>query len=137
MSAEDPKTAAPLEAGFLNSMIREGMLQRLAMCVALVRVIQENYEAQPEAIEGLLLGAWMEVNKRLRGQPADAHSVAFLGEYFRHAGDWGAMRRCLIDTGESYQIAAGQFTALCDQRLDEGRKEFAAKLADLKLQASH
>lgn len=130
MSAEDSAAPGPqLRFVDLQQLIREGMMDSLAISVAFVRVIQENADEHPKAVEGILLGAWTVVKEHLKGRQVDHHSVAFLNEYFSHAGDWGAMRECMIKRGEANQLTPGEFSALCDKKLEQCRKEFAQQIA--------
>lgn len=101
-------------------------LELTAAALASITVIKAAAETHPERAQTLLKMHWGQVELSvMRGQGAGCEiDAAVIGEYFRHAGDWGAMRQCLISTGEALQKAPGEFHTKYEEMLAKGRGEF-------------
>lgn len=100
-------------------------LELTAAALASITIIKAAAESHPERAQALLKMHWsqVELSVRLPGTNCEI-DAAVIGEYFRHAGDWGAMRQCLIDTGERLQKAQGEFHAKYEEMLAKARGEF-------------
>lgn len=98
-----------------------------AAALAIAQLIDERWLKAPRDAERILACAWESVQRRLEGHPSPFYRVHFglLSEYFRHAGDWAAIRRCLTAQGEKVQTRAGQFAEALARHLARVRQEYA------------
>lgn len=100
-----------------------------AAALATITIFKEASESAPKHLEQMLLGAWDSVFQRLNGRPSPGCEIQaqVLQEYFQHAGDWSAMRRCIISRGEKQQAEPGDFHRRYESHLETARKEYAAQ----------
>lgn len=101
----------------------------VAAALAAVTIFKEAYERAPRDLERMLLGAWREVSARAVGDCRRGWEIQtkILSEYFKHSGDWGAMRDCLIRHGERTQREPGEFHRQYEGHLARARAEFLAQ----------
>lgn len=95
----------------------------VASALAVVQLLKEASESNPRQMERILAGAWLAVERRLEGGGGQWWRVdaLVLAEYFRHAGDWGAITRCLRNTGEGLPEPPGEFQTRYDDVLTRAR----------------
>ena len=103
----------------------------VSAALAAVQILKEYSESNPDVMERLLLGSWMSVEQRLEGHSPHAWRVdaMIMAEYFRHAGDWGAMRQCMISMGERLQSAQGEFHQKYEEALAKSRASLARQMS--------
>ena len=118
-----------LGIGAARAAPRMSGIELQAATLATITVFKEASESAPRNLEEMLRGAWRSVQDRLLSRPSPGWEIqsAALAEYFQHAGDWGAMRRCLIERGERTQTEAGDFHRRYETHLETARKEYAAQ----------
>lgn len=76
-------------------------LPALKVVLDVLMDFEEHAQTQPEKGQDLLAAMFQGVSKKVMvSQPSRNELIAtiFLGEYFKHRGDWSAMCRCVAET---------------------------------------
>lgn len=128
-AAKDPQqTVRVIEINLAGLLGRPKLssLEIAAAALASITVIKAAAETHPERAQKLLKMHWGQVELAVLRPGINCQiDSAVIGEYFRHAGDWGAIRQCLINTGEGLQKTPGEFHTKYEEMLARAREEYS------------